>query len=139
MLAELEKQGGSGFFFRSQVGKNEMQQDLIAHFQSIQHKEYITFMHSCQEFLTVIEQQALNDNWSFDVLEANERSLQQLTDRLFKLQQRDFFPDTQSADAKAIYAHCSQALYEFAISVYTYHDVSVPSEQTSTIENSESQ
>ncbi|GCE09674.1 Chromate resistance protein ChrB [Dictyobacter aurantiacus] len=110
-----------------------MQQSLIAQFQSIQHSEYATFMRSCQEFLTAVEQQVLNDNWSFDVLEEIERSLQKLSNRLTRLQQRDFFPDDQSEAARTMHARCSQALYEFAISVYTYHDITVNAEDAKNI------
>ncbi|GLV53717.1 hypothetical protein KDH_05690 [Dictyobacter sp. S3.2.2.5] len=138
MLADLKEQGGSGLVFRSQVGSDEMHQSLIVHFQSIQHNEYATFICSCQEFLTAVEQQVLNDNWNFDVLEEIERSLQKLNNRLARLQQRDFFPDDQSETARTMHARCSQALYEFAISVYTYHDISVNAEEAkNTIEHGE--
>ncbi|GCE23877.1 Chromate resistance protein ChrB [Dictyobacter kobayashii] len=139
IITELERYGGSGFFFRSQAGKSEMQQRLIVHFQILQHQEYMTFMRSCQEFLTRIEQPALNNDWSFDILEENERALHKLTTWLPKLQRRDFFPDEHSAQARTLYEQCSQALYELAITVYTYHNTHASPDQTTTSEKAENE
>ncbi|GER90324.1 hypothetical protein KDW_44860 [Dictyobacter vulcani] len=73
-----------------------------------------------------IEQHILAQSWLFADLEASERALQRLTTWLPKIQERDFFPSTETEATQAIYAQCSQALYEFAIAIYTYNDPASP-------------
>ncbi|GCE30821.1 hypothetical protein KDA_63050 [Dictyobacter alpinus] len=125
MITDIEQHGGSASFFISRAGNTSIERKLIKQFQAQVHQEYEIFRQNCQGFLDKIEQDSQAQTWLFTDLEANERALHRLTAWLPKIRSRDFFPSADTEATQTIYAQCSQALYEFAITVYTYNDPTV--------------
>jgi hypothetical protein len=128
LLAELEQQGGSGFFLEAVAPDARIQADLIERFQGERKKEYGEFGERCQEFLQEIEKETRAHKFTFAELEENEQDLLRLTRWLRKIQQRDFFPGPASREAQERIARCRQALQAFTATVYEQEGLPSPSQ-----------
>jgi hypothetical protein len=127
LIAELEQQGGSGFFLEAVAPKARIQADLIERFQGERNKEYQEFGERCQEFLQELEKETHGHKFTFAELEENEQDLLRLTRWLRKIQQRDFFPGPASREAQESIARCRQALQTFTATVYEQEGLPSPS------------
>ncbi len=128
LLAELEQQGGSGFFLEAVAPNAQIQADLIERFQGERKKEYQEFGERCQEFLQEIEKETRAHKFTFAELEENEQDLLRLTRWLRKIQQRDFFPGPASREAQERIARCRLALQTFTATVYEQEGLPSPSQ-----------
>jgi uncharacterized protein with PIN domain len=126
LLAEMERQGGSGFFLEAKAPNEVIQARLIERFQGERAKEYQEFGERCQEFLAEVEKETHAHKFTFAELEENEQDLLKLTRWLRKIQQRDFFPSSSSQEAQERLAHCRQALQTFTITVYEQEGLPTP-------------
>ena len=127
LLAEIEQQGGSGFFLEARAPTEAIQTDLMKRFQEERAKEYQEFGERCQEFLAEVEKETHAHKFTFAELEENEQDLLKLTRWLRKIQRRDFFPSSSSRDATARLASCRQALEAFTTTVYGQEGLPQPS------------
>ena len=127
LLAEMEQQGGSGFFLEARAPTEAIQAGLIERFQGERAKEYQEFGERCQEFLQEIEKETRAHKFTFAELEENEQDLLKLTRWLRKIQQRDFFPGSASREAATHLAGCRQALEAFTTTVYEQEGLPQPS------------
>jgi ChrB-like protein len=128
LLAELEQQGGSGFFLEAVAPNARIQADLIERFQGERKKEYQEYGERCQEFLQEIEKETCARKFSFAELEENEQDLLRLARWLRKIQQRDFFPGPASREAQERITRCRQALQTFTTTVYEQEGLPSPSQ-----------
>jgi hypothetical protein len=126
LLAEMEQQGGSGFFLEARAPIEVTQADLIERFQGERMKEYQEFSERCQQFLQEVEKETRTHKFTFAELEENEQDLLKLTRWLRKIQQRDFFPGPSSREAVARLAGCRQALQTFTATVYEQEGLPTP-------------
>lgn len=134
LLAEMEQQGGSGFFLEASAPTEAIQATLIKRFQNERAREYQEFGDRCQEFLTEVEKETRAGKFIFAELEENEQDLLKLTRWLRKIQSRDFFPSSASRQASAHLAECRQALERFTTTVYEQAGLPAPNpEDTSQI------
>lgn len=129
LLAEMEQQGGSGFFLEARTPTGAIQADLIERFQAERAKEYQEFGERCQEFLQEIEKETRAHKFTFAELEENEQELLKLTRWLRKIQQRDFFPGSPSREIVARLASCHQALQAFTAMVYKQEGLPTPNSE----------
>lgn len=113
LLAEMEQQGGSGFFLEARAPTGTLQDDLMKRFQEERAKEYQECSERCQQFLAEVENETHAQKLTFAELEENEQALLKLTQWLRKIQHRDFFPGTGSREAVACLAQCRQMLETF--------------------------
>lgn len=118
LLAEMEQQGGSGFFLEARAPTEALQADLMKRFQEERGKEHQEFGERCQEFLAEVEKETRAHKFTFAELEENEQDLLKLIRWLRKIQHRDFFPSSSSREAVAHLAGCRQALEVFTTIVY---------------------
>jgi hypothetical protein len=118
LLAELEQQGGSGFFLEAKAPNEVIQAELIARFQGERNKEYQEFGERGQQFLQELEKETRAHKFSFAELEENEQDLLKLTRWLRKIQRRDFFPGPASREAVVRLTRCRHALHTFMSAVY---------------------
>jgi hypothetical protein len=126
LLAEMEQQGGSGFFLEARAPTEAIQAGLIERFQGERAKEYQEFGERCQEFLQEVEKETRAHKFTFAELEENEQDLLKLTRWVRKIQQRDFFPGSSSQEARARLAGCRQALETFTAAVYEQEGLPTP-------------
>jgi hypothetical protein len=127
LLAEMEQQGGSGFFLEARAPTEAIQATLIKRFQNERAREYQEFGDRCQEFLTEVEKETRARKFIFAELEENEQDLLKLTRWLRKIQSRDFFPSGASREASVHLAECRQALERFTTTVYEQEGLPQPS------------
>jgi hypothetical protein len=118
LLAEMEQQGGSGFFLEARAPTEALQAGLIESFREERAKEYQEFGERCQEFLQEVEKETRAHKYTYAELEENEQDLLRLTRWLRKIQQRDFFPASSNQEAQERLAHCRQMLQAFTTTVY---------------------
>ncbi|GCF11387.1 Chromate resistance protein ChrB [Dictyobacter arantiisoli] len=130
VIASLEKQQGSGWFFISKAGDELQQQRLVENFQAERQQEYTELGKRGDAFLAHQREEVLAQQWTFASLEAYEHALHNLTSELRKIQQRDFFPTVHSQAAIELHAQCSQAVYEYAIATYTQYNQNTPRDYT---------
>jgi hypothetical protein len=128
LLTELEKQGGSGFLFKTAPTTEEMQVQLVERFQAERAQDYQEFDGRCQEFLAEIEKETAAQKFTFAELEENEQDLLKLTRWLRKIQHRDFFPNATSREAQEAIARCRQILQAFTATVYQREGLSLSNE-----------
>ncbi|HEY4383685.1 MAG TPA: Chromate resistance protein ChrB [Ktedonobacteraceae bacterium] len=126
LLAELEQQGGSGFFLEAVAPSALVHADLLARFQEERKKEYQEFDERSQEFLQEIEKETAAHKFTFAELEENEHDLLRLMRWLRKIHQRDFFPGPASQAAQERLAHCRQVLQAFTATVYEQEGLPTP-------------
>jgi hypothetical protein len=129
LLAEMEQQGGSGFFLEAGAPTEVIRAGLIGRFQEERAKEYREFGERCQEFLHEIEKETRAHKFTFAELEENEQDLLKLTRWLRKIQQRDFFPGSPGREALLRLAQCRSALQAFTTAVYEQEGLPTPSQE----------
>jgi hypothetical protein len=129
LLAELEQQGGSGFFLEARAPTEAIQADFLKRFQQERAKEYQEFGERCQQFLAEVEKETHAHKFTFAELEENEQDLLKLTRWLRKIQQRDFFPNPSSREAVAYLAGCRQALEVFTTTIYELEGLPAPNQE----------
>ena len=129
LLAELEQQGGSGFFLEAVAPNEGIQAGLIERFHGERTKEYQEFGERCQEFLQEIEKETHAHKFTFAELEENEQDLLKLTRWLRKIQQRDFFPGPAGREAHESIVRCRHALQTFTITVYEQEGLPTPGQE----------
>jgi hypothetical protein len=127
LLADMQQQGGSGFFLEARAPTEAIEVNLIERFQQERAKEYQEFDDRCQQFLAEIEKETRAHKFTFAELEENEQDLLKLTRWLRKIQQRDFFPSSSSREAAAHLVGCREALETFMALVYEQEGLPRPS------------
>ena len=126
LLADMEQQGGSGFFLEARAPNKKIHAGLIERFQVERESEYQEFGERCQQFLAEIEKETHAHKFTFAELEENEEDLLKLTRWLRKIQQRDFFPSSNGELAQERLAHCRQTLQAFTLTVYEQEGLPAP-------------
>lgn len=130
LLAEIERQGGTGFLFTAHAFEPAFQERIVARFHAERDQEYAEFCERCQEFLHEIEKETQAQKFTFAELEENEHDLLKLTSWFRKIQSRDFFHGTRADEAEAILVQCRHALQTFTSAVYS--EVGLPFSEEST-------
>lgn len=118
---DLTRQHYVGQITRWQADNDTQQYDLINKFQSARQQEYAEFVDQEQQLSQALAHDMQTEQWTFEKLEAHEHSLHKLTVKQRSIQQRDFFSAPSSLTANDLLEKCSQAVYEFALMVYTYY------------------
>lgn len=129
LLAEIEQQGGSGFFLEAVAPNEGIQADLRERFQRERAKEYQEFGERCHEFVQEIEKETQAHKFTFAELEENEQDLLKLTRWLRKIQQRDFFEVSSGREATENLARCRRALHVFTTTVYEQEGLPSPTQE----------
>jgi hypothetical protein len=119
--ADLARQQGSGHVSIWQADNDTQQHDLMHKFQVERQQEYDDFIDQEQQILQALAHDMHTEQWTFAKLEAHEHALHKLSVRLRSMRQRDFFPASNSLTATNLLEQCDQAVYEFALMVYTYY------------------
>lgn len=114
LLQEMERQGGSGFFFISQSGDALYEERIIARFQLEREQEYREFSASCLARLQECEKKMAARSYTRAELEKQEEHLRKLISRLHKINTRDFFQNPERGEAISLLAHYHQVVHAFA-------------------------
>lgn len=119
LLADVERQGGSGAIFIAAPLDATYSETLIARFCDERDQEYVEFCERAQEFLGELDKESQSAKFTFAELEENEHDLRRLDGWLQKIQARDYFGGSQSEAAVRALARCNEALDRFTRAVYT--------------------
>jgi hypothetical protein len=117
---DLIRQHGSGHFSLWQADNDRQEHDFIHKFQVERQQEYTEFLKQEQLFLQALAHDIKAKQWTFAKLEAHEHSLHKLSIKQRSIRQRDFFPASNSLATTDLLEQCDQAVYEFALMVYTH-------------------
>ena len=118
--SDLARQHATGHFSLWQAESETQQRDLIHRFQLERQQEYDELINQEQQFLQAMTHDMQTKQWTFAKLEAHEQTLHKLSIKLRSIQQRAFFSALNHLQATNLCEQCDQAVYEFAIMVYTY-------------------
>jgi ChrB-like protein len=124
LLADLERQGGSGVIFVAAPLDATYSETLIARFRDERDQEYAEFSERAQEFLDELDKESRSTKFTFAELEENEHDLRRLDGWLQKIQARDYFGGNQAEAAVRALARCKEALDVFTHEVYTSEGLS---------------
>lgn len=120
---DLARQQNSGYISLWQAANDVQQHNLIHKFQDERQQEYNELKNQEHQFLQALAQDICTEQWTFDKLEIHEHTLHKLLVRLRSIQQRDFFHTQYEIENLNLFDQCDQLLYDFAITVYTYHNI----------------
>lgn len=118
LLADVERQGGSGAIFIAAPLDANYSETLIARFRDERDQEYIEFCERAQEFLDELDKESQSAKFTFAELEENEHDLRRLDGWLQKIQARDYFGGNQAEAAVRALTRCNEALDRFTHAVY---------------------
>lgn len=124
LLADVERQGGSGAIFIAAPLDATYSETLIARFRDERDQEYAEFSERAQEFLDELDKESRSTKFTFAELEENEHDLRRLEGWLQKIQARDYFGGNQAEAAMRALARCKEALDVFTHEVYTSEGLS---------------
>ena len=122
----LLRQGGIGFVLSIPASAPDVNEAIVARFQSDRGREYDEFAERCTALLDEIGRETGVEKYTFAEMEESEQDLEKLVRWLAKIQARDFFPDEQAQRAAAMLARCRGAVEAFSGAVYTAEDVTDP-------------
>lgn len=128
LLAEVERQGGSGLLLRATPLDPATQAAIVERLRADRDQEYAEFRRRAADFLTEIERETADGNLSFAELEENEHDLDKLTGWLARIEARDAVGGDQRAAAVAALDACRRALDGFARAIYAREGVAPPDE-----------
>ncbi len=118
LLAEVNRQGGSGLLLVALPLNPQDQEEIIERFRSDRDDEYVEFCERCREFVAEIDKETGLQKFTFAELEENEEDLKKLAGWLRKIQGRDFFGGHRAEEAVTALARCRGAFRSFMNSVY---------------------
>lgn len=124
LLADVERQGGSGAIFIAAPLDATYSETLIARFRDERDQEYAEFSERAQEFLDELDKESRSTKFTFAELEENEHDLRRLEGWLQKIQARDYFGGNQAEAAVRALTRCKEALDVFTHEVYTSEGLS---------------
>lgn len=125
LLAEIEREGGSGTIFVGAPLDQTLAATIIERFRADRDQEYAEFCERCEELLAELAKESRGEKFTFAELEENEHDLEKLRSWLGKIQARDHFGGHHAEAAQAALAACQRALQRFTHAVYAREGVDV--------------
>jgi hypothetical protein len=119
----LLRQGGIGFVLSVPASAADVNEAIVARFQSDRGREYDEFTERCDALLEEIGREGKAGKYTFAEMEESEQDLEKLVRWLAKIQARDFFPGERGQEATAMLARCQTAVAAFSQAVYAAENV----------------
>lgn len=123
LLAEIERDGGSGSIFVGAPLDPALAAKMVARFRDDRDQEYAEFCERCEGLLAELRKESRGGKYTFAELEENEAELAKLVAWLEKIQARDYFGGSRAGDARAALAACQLAMRDFSRAVYAREGV----------------